>query len=123
MELSSRDREDLERLEEGLWRADARFDPAHMDAILAPDFFEFGRSGRIYRREDTLDIPAQPILARLPLRGFNARLLDANVAHVTYVSAVTYDGVEELANRSSIWSRTEDGWQLRFHQGTAMDQP
>ena len=71
MELSSRDRSDLERLEEGLWRADVRFDRKHMDAILAPDFFEFGRSGRIYRREDTLDIPAQPILARLPLTEFN----------------------------------------------------
>ena len=121
MELSSRDRRDLERLEEGLWRADMRFDPKRMDDILAPDFFEFGRSGRIYRREDTLDTPAQPILARLPLMQFRARLLDANVAHVTYVSAVTYEGVEELANRSSIWSRTESGWQLRFHQGTAIE--
>ena len=121
MELSSRDRDDLERLEEGLWRAEVRFDRKRMDDILAPDFFEFGRSGRIYRREDTLDIPAQPILAKLPLTRFRARLLDANVAHVTYVSAVTYDGVEELANRSSIWSRTEIGWQLRFHQGTAIE--
>ena len=120
MELSSRDRDDMKRLEEGLWRADVRFDPKRMDDILAPDFFEFGRSGRIYRREDTLDIPAQPILAKLPLMEFSARLLDANVAHVTYVSAVTYDGVEELANRSSIWSRAGSGWQLRFHQGTAI---
>ena len=123
MELSSQDRRDLERLEEGLWRADVRFDRVHMDAITAPDFFEFGRSGRTYRREDTLDIPAQPIEAKLPLRGFSARLLDVNVVQVTYVSAVTYDGVEELANRSSIWSRTEGGWQLRFHQGTAIEQP
>ena len=121
MELSSGDRADLERLEEGLWHADVRFDREHMEAITAPDFFEFGRSGRIYRREDTLDIPAQPIFARLPLREFRARLLDTNVAHVTYVSAVTYDGVEELANRSSIWSRTASGWQLRFHQGTAIE--
>ena len=121
MELSSQDRRDLERLEEGLWRADVRFDRKRMDDILAPDFFEFGRSGRIYRREDTLDIPAQPILAKLPLMEFRARLLDASVAHVTYVSAVTYDGMEELANRSSIWSRTESGWQLRFHQGTAIE--
>ena len=121
MELSSRDRDDLERLEEGLWRADVRFDRKRMDDILAPDFFEFGRSGRIYRREDTLDIPAQPILAKLPLMEFRVRLLDANVAHVTYVSAVTYEGVEELANRSSVWSRTESGWQLRFHQGTAIE--
>ena len=120
MELSSQDLKDLELLEEGLWRAEMRFDRRRMDDILAPDFFEFGGSGRVYRREDTLEVPTQPIIAKLPLMDFKARLLDSNVAQVTYVSAVAYEGVEELAHRSSIWSRTEHGWQLRFHQGTAI---
>ncbi len=118
MELSSHERTRLELLEEGLWRADVRFDLKRMDEILAPDFFEFGRSGRVYEREDTLRIPEQPINAKLPLMNFSARLLDSNIAQTTYVSAVTYNDVEELANRSSIWSRTEHGWRLRFHQGT-----
>ena len=120
MELSSRELEQLELLEEGLWRAEVRFDPKRMDEILAPDFFEFGRSGRVYERGDTLGIPAQPINARLPLTNFSARLLDTNIAQTSYMSALTYNGLEELANRSSIWSRTERGWQLRFHQGTAI---
>ena len=118
MELSSQERTRLELLEEGLWRADVRFDLKRMDEILAPDFFEFGRSGRVYEREDTLRIPEQPINAKLPLMNFSARLLNSNVAQTTYISAVTYNDVEELANRSSIWSRTEHGWRLRFHQGT-----
>ena len=118
MELNIQDLKDLELLEEGLWRAEVRFDRKQMDEILARDFFEFGRSGRVYRREDTLEIPAQRIDARLPLENFRARLLDSNVAQVTYVSKVTYEGVEEIGNRSSIWTRTEHGWQLRFHQGT-----
>lgn len=118
MELSSEEQQRLELLEEGLWRTDVRFDLKRMDEILAPDFFEFGRSGRIYRREDTLEIAEQPINAKLPLMNFSARLLDSHVAQTTYVSAVTYNGVEELANRSSIWSRTERSWRLRFHQGT-----
>ena len=33
---------------------------------------------------------------------------------VTYPSEV--DGL--LANRSSIWRLTDDGWQMEFHQGT-----
>jgi hypothetical protein len=120
MELGNQDLKDLELLEESLWRSEVRFDLKRMDEILAPDFFEFGRSGRAYTRKDTLGIPAQPINAKLPLRNFKVRLLDTDVAQVTYTSAVTYDGVEELARRSSIWSRTERGWQLRFHQGTAI---
>ncbi len=118
MELGSADQKQLERLEEGLWKSETRFDMDWMERTLAPDFLEFGRSGRVYSREDTLGIESQTIAARLPLTNFRARLLSPDVALVTYISCLTCDGVEELGNRSSIWSRAEHGWQLRFHQGT-----
>lgn len=117
-EISTEDYEQLNRLEESLWRAEARFDRAYMERTLAPDFFEFGRSGRVYKREDTLGLPARPIDARLPLLKFDARLIAADVALVTYVSEVTYGDVTEVANRSSLWSRDPTGWRIRFHQGT-----
>ena len=117
MEASDQDYEKLRELEESMWRSETRFDQTYMDRILAPDFFEFGRSGRIYRREDTLGAPRMEISAKLPLENFEVHLIDTNVALVTYVSEATYDDVQ-IANRSSIWSKTEWGWQLRFHQGT-----
>jgi hypothetical protein len=118
MKVSSKDRETLERLEEELWREETRFDTQRMNELIAHDFFEFGRSGRVYQRQGTLAIGYQTIDAVLPLPGFHARLLDENTAQVTYDSAVAYDGVVEYAHRSSIWSRTISGWTLRFHQGT-----
>lgn len=121
MELSKQDRAVLKRLEEELWREETRFDGERMSDIIAPDFLEFGRSGRIYRREDSLAVPRQPIDAVLPLPDFDARLLHPDIAQVTYNSAVTYDGVVQHARRSSIWSRTSSGWVLRFHQGTPCD--
>src|SRR5687767_12644996 len=121
MELSKEDRVTLERLEEELWREETRFDKKRMMEIISPDFLEFGRSGRIYRREDSLAVPRQSIDAVLPLPAFEARLLHPDIAQVTYNSAVTYDGVIQHARRSSIWSRTPTGWVLRFHQGTAYD--
>ena len=120
MELSDQDRQDLEGLEEGLWRTEVRFDLQRMDDMLADDFFEFGRSSRIYARADTLEMPARPIRATLPLVIFKARLLGADVAQITYASILTHDAGEEHALRSSIWSRTPTGWRLRFHQGTAI---
>jgi hypothetical protein len=120
MEISTEDFETLRLLEEGLWRAAVRFDREKIDRILAPDFFEFGRSGRAYERADTLGIQAHQIKAKLPLPDFKARLLAPDIAQVTYISIVTYEQGEERARRSSIWSRTRDGWQLRFHQGTAI---
>ena len=121
MELSRHDRDALERLEEELWRAETRYDERRMREVMAPDFLEFGRSGRVYRLEDTLAVPRRPIDAVLPLPDFRARLLHPDVAQVTYNSAVTYDGIVQRARRSSIWSRTPSGWTLRFHQGTPYD--
>jgi hypothetical protein len=118
MEISSKDREILERLEEELWREETRFDKQRMNDLIASDFFEFGRSGRIYQRNDTLAAERQKIEAVIPLPDFQVRLLNESIAQVTYNSAVTYDGVVEYARRSSIWSRTTSGWVLRFHQGT-----
>ena len=116
MELSEQDKQRLEQLEEGLWRSGTRFDREWMEHILAPGFFEFGRSGRVYSREDTLAMASRSIDARLD--GLDARLLSADLAQVTYTTVETYAGEEQAANRSSLWSRTEGGWQLLFHQAT-----
>ena len=122
IDLSEEEREALRELEEELWREETRFDQHRMREVIAEDFLEFGRSGRIYRREDTLAIARQPIDAMIPLPDFEARLLTPDVAQVTYNSAVTYDGVVYHARRSSIWSRAGTGWQLRFHQGTPFEE-
>ena len=108
----------IERLEEELWCEETRFNLERMEEIIAQDFFEFGRSGRIYKRSDTLCIPPQPIKAVIPLLDFKARALAKNVVQVTYTSIVTYDNVIEKARRSSIWTKSPQGWILRFHQGT-----
>jgi hypothetical protein len=122
MELNDNDRAILERLEEELWREATRFDKKRMSEIFASDFFEIGRSGRVWQREECLAAPQQPIRAVLPLPEFKARLIRPDVAQVTYNSAVTYGGIVELARRSSIWTRTSAGWRLRFHQGTPYER-
>lgn len=122
MEISSEDRETLKRLEEELWREETRFDRQRMNELIAHDFLEFGRSGRVYHRQDTLAVARHKIDAVLPLPECHVRLLDENIAQVIYNSAVTYNGMVEYARRSSIWSRTESGWVLRFHQGTPFEQ-
>lgn len=101
-----------------MWREETRFDKAFMERALAPDFFEFGRSGRTYTRQQILDFPGEPINAQRLLEDLRVRLLDANTAQVTYNSRVRYQDVVESARRSSIWSRSGDTWVLRFHQGT-----
>lgn len=101
-----------------MWREATRFDATFQEQRFAADFVEFGRSGRVYTREQIIRSDSQPIQAVLPLPNLAIRLLARDVAQVTYNSQVEYDGTVEYARRSSIWSRTEQGWVMRFHQGT-----
>lgn len=117
MKLSMQDLQQLEKLEESLWRPETRFDLDYQEKIFAPDFFEFGRSGRIYSREELILSKRSEIHAVLPLQNFQVRVLDERTVQITYISQVQYDTLEK-SNRSSIWSKTSLGWELRFHQGT-----
>lgn len=117
MKLLDADFENLKSLEESLWRSETRFDLGHQEKVFAPDFFEFGRSGRIYTREQMVRTSGQAIKAKLPLQNLEVHPLDANNVLVTYISEVQYTELEK-ANRCSVWSKTANGWQLRFHQGT-----
>jgi hypothetical protein len=118
VEVSSEIWETLQKLEESLWRRETRFDRGYMSEILAADYFEIGRSGRVYARQPTLDAPAGDIEAELPLPDLRMRHLDAGVVLATYRSEDRYGGKVRIARRCSIWSQTPDGWRLRFHQGT-----
>jgi len=115
---SAEEHAELRALEESLWRAETRFDRDLVERVIAPDFLEFGRSGRVYRLADALALPPQPIPARIPLPDLEIRLLQPGVALVTYDSDVDYASGREHARRSSLWTRSDGHWQLRFHQGT-----
>ena len=118
LEVTEKDQKELKRLEEELWTSETRFDRAYMEEIMAPDFFEFGRSGHVYDIEQILSHESDKIVAVIPLPNLKIRLLTEDVAQVTYYSEATFDGIVEKARRSSIWTRSGESWKLRFHQGT-----
>ncbi len=116
--LPLEDRAALIELEESMWREETRFDLAFQELRFAPDFVEFGRSGRTYTRQQIIRTDARPIQAILPLPNLQVRVLDVNTVQLTYDSEVIYDCVAEYAHRGSIWSRAKGSWIMRFHQGT-----
>ena len=113
--------EKIKKLEERLWLAETRFNRDLMNEVFAADFFEIGRSGRIYTRDEMLNATGDTIAAELPLQNFKLRYLAPEIIQATYNSQVEYNGEVEHGRRSSIWSLEEDQWVLRFHQGTAFD--
>jgi hypothetical protein len=100
-----------------LLRAETRQHPATVDALLDPEFFEFGASGRRWDRAAI--VATLPQETAEPGRAASAHDMAAirlapGVVLVTYISA---DG-GRLCRRSSIWRETSAGWRVLFHQGT-----
>jgi len=111
----------LQALEIELHRPAARGDASRLDALLHPDFLEFGRSGRVYTKTQILSsLPSAAQHVPLAADDFVVRRLADDVALLTYRSAPALpDGTPQATTlRSSIWQRTAAGWQMRFHQGT-----
>lgn len=110
----------LAHLEEAMW-LEARFDREWMSRMLHPEFAEVGMSGRTHTRQETIEATGPTRLeVRLPHEDYRLELIDEDVALVRYISHDTVDGMERHAHRTSIWVNTNEGWRLRFHQGTPL---
>lgn len=116
--------ETLRTLELALHQPEVRRDRARLNALLHTRYREFGRSGRIYEKHEVLDeFSERPQTYKVWSQEYRAESLAKDVALLTYKSAhIGDDGsLERHSNRSSLWLRTENGWQILFHQGTPTD--
>ena len=90
--------------------------------MLHPEFHEVGRSGRSYNRETIVKfLAAQESQPEVASQKYSVSELGPGVALLTYRSA-HIEQSKILVNhtlRSSVWLKTNAGWQLRYHQGTA----
>lgn len=111
----------LRALEVELHHPGVRCSAERLAELMHPDFDEVGRSGRIYTRETVsrfLLSQAHPPAVVPDL--FRLVLLAPDVALLTYRSAHRQDDGSLTLHtlRSSVWTRSPQGWQLRYHQGT-----
>ena len=118
MTVQRNDDVELFDLEKKLLRVDVRSDRAALERLLAPDFVEFGSSGRVYARSEIIDaLLADPNLSeRLAIENATKRAFSDNVALLTYAAIGERTG--RRVNRSSLWIRDGGGWRMTFHQGT-----
>jgi hypothetical protein len=106
---------ELLALESALARRDPSGVPGGLGSLVADDFLEFGRSGRVHDAASIRALVAADAPSDLPFepRTFAVDLLAPDVALVTYEL-----GTRARTNRSSIWIRRGGRWVIRFHQGT-----
>jgi len=115
----------LSQLEAELHRPEIRRSASRVNALLHADFEEVGRSGRHWRREAIIDmLLSESTPVEVVADSYVASELHAGVALLTYRAAHRQTDGSLLRHtlRSSIWVWVGDGWQMRYHQGTAAAQ-
>lgn len=111
--------EHLIALERHLMDPVVRRDKRAVGALLAPDFYEFGRSGVVWLHDALLDALDEDNQAVITADGFQGHELADGVVLLTYHSERSQLLTKQRALRSSVWVRGDDGqWRMRFHQGT-----
>ena len=105
----------LLRLELQLLDPAIRKERAAVAALLADEFCEVGRSGRVYTKPQILDELASEPERAMELEDFTVVALGETAALATYRSVHG----DAKACRSSVWVWRDGRWQMLYHQGTA----
>ena len=113
--------EQLQSLEGALLKNPTRTSRERLEKLLSVDFVEFGGSGRVFDRDSMIASLVQWDGTSVhSIFDFTLLRLAADAALVTYrLESKTTKG-DDLPKslRSSLWVREDDGWVVRFHQGT-----
>ncbi|MDO8495290.1 MAG: DUF4440 domain-containing protein [bacterium] len=107
-------------LEMSLLEPEVRSSRERLDKLLTDDFMEFGSSGSLYKKADTLEnLSTSTDKVVFIVSDFQARELSENFVLTTFKTERTINDTDKVTSlRSSIWKKTNDNWQMFFHQGT-----
>lgn len=111
-------------LETLLLKPEVRSSRIELDKLLADDFMEFGSSGSMYRKSDTLEsLTTTTDKVVYEVSDFGAKELSEDFVLTTFKTKRTINDTDIVISlRSSIWKKTEGNWQMFFHQGTPIKQ-
>ena len=96
---------------------------AHFEAMVTPDFWEVGASGRRYSREYVLDTleerHSKPHEDVWRTEDFYCQ----EIAPANYLLTYTLHQGARVTRRSTLWRHSSDGWLIVYHQGTIVESP
>ena len=106
----------LTYLERSLHDPAIRADPEAVSALLCDDFREFGASGRVWTKAETVAELAVEAPGLITSEEYACQQLSPTLALLTYVAI----SGQRRTLRSSLWRREGDLWRVLFHQGTVI---
>ncbi|MEI9981609.1 MAG: DUF4440 domain-containing protein [Edaphobacter sp.] len=104
----------LYSLEERLLHPDREADRKALVPLFAEEYKEFCTSGRVFNRQQTIDVLLHSEPRPATIHHFYVERLSETVALATYRAKTAL----AVSHRSSLWLFRDNRWQLFFHQGT-----
>lgn len=110
----------LKACEQALLDPAVRRDRGRVSELLAEDFLEFGSSGRVWTREQILELLETENFRPPAMEDFKCAFMAEGVALATYRTVRTdpQTGERAVTLRSSLWTEEAGTWRIRFHHGT-----
>ncbi|MGR2752692.1 nuclear transport factor 2 family protein [Agromyces arachidis] len=105
--------------ERRLLEPEVRRDPAALEDLLHESFREIGRSGRLWSRDELIEVMTGPDTVDLHsavVTGEQVARVAPDLALLTY----TLDADGMRSRRSSLWRIDGDRPRMLFHQGTPL---
>ncbi|MGB4812906.1 MAG: DUF4440 domain-containing protein [Methylophilaceae bacterium] len=97
--------------------------PAQFEALVAPDFWEVGATGRQYSRDFALQVLTQrqttPDGNAWQAKDYHLQALNEN----TYLLTYSLQQADRATRRLTVWQRKRQQWQAIYHQGTVIENP
>ena len=113
----------FEQLENDLLHTDFSDHPELLQGMLGDDFFEIAPDGTRHERNDVIAwLLNKDNAMTWCLSEFKTTLLENSCVLVNYHGKRTHPENPDSrgATHSSIWKNTDSGWQMIFHQSTAI---
>ena len=113
-------KDEIVALELELLNPEVRASEKRLNQLLADDFLEFASVGYSFGKQQALDRLPSEKSPEFHSQDFEVNHLSEKVVLLTYRSIIKRHNQSEKSYslRSSIWKRSDSGWQMTFHQGT-----
>ncbi len=110
----------LKQLEVELLSEAARTNPRRLNELIAGEYLEIGKSGRIYSKPEAIEALKKEEYKEIKITGFKMTPIADSVILAVYTAYQNRADKNTVARsvRSSIWKLFGTGWKIIFHQGT-----
>jgi ribonuclease HI len=99
-----------------------RVDPGRVAALLADDFLEIGKSGRVWSRDEVVvALAAEPGMDGVAVGPMSGQQIADGLVVVRYTTH--HDGGPGTVHRTGWWRQTSSGWRCWYHQATVVPEP